>query len=254
MDIATLLGLVASLALVGTAIGLGGNLPAFLDAPSLLIVVAGTVCVTMISFTFKELGHALAAIASTFTIRKSDLQREATRLVQLAVQARKDGLLSLQAAARQEADPFFRQGFALAVDNTSPELIEKVLHADTATMLENHATALAVLRRASEIAPAMGLIGTLIGLVQMLGQLSDPDKIGPAMAIAILTTFYGAVLAYMVFTPLAGKLEHNSSAELLVRKLHTAAILSLARQENPRQLELTLNALLPPAHRIRVFK
>lgn len=254
MDLATLIGLCVSIGVVAYAVAMGGNFGAFLDVPSILIVGVGTVFITMVSFNFKELGHALAAIGGTFALRETALEKEAIRLVELAQKARKEGILNIQNEVPRQTDPFFRQGLALVVDSAPADLIEKLLYADTATMLERHATALAVLRRAAEISPAMGLIGTLIGLVQMLGQLSEPDKIGPAMAIAILTTFYGAIMAYMVFLPLAGKLERNGGADLLLRKLHTAAVMSIVKQENPRQLELTLNALLPPAHRIRVFK
>ena len=100
----------------------------------------------------------------------------------------------------------------------------------------------------------MGLIGTLIGLVQMLGNLDDPSKIGPAMAVALLTTMYGAILANMVFGPLAAKLERNSGEEISLRRIYTLAVLSIVRQENPRQLELMLNTVLPPAKRISVFE
>lgn len=108
-------------------------------------------------------------------------------------------------------------------------------------------------RKSADIAPAMGLIGTLIGLVQMLGNLDDPTKIGPAMAVALLTTLYGAILSTMVFTPLASKLERNTNEELLISQLYLEGILSIARQENPRQLETVMNTLLPPSKRVRYF-
>ncbi len=110
-----------------------------------------------------------------------------------------------------------------------------------------------VFRKAAEVSPAMGLIGTLVGLVQMLGNLEDPSSIGPSMAVALLTTFYGAILAHMVFSPLASKLERNSDEEALVQNFYLLGAASIVRQENPRRLEMVLNALLPPASRLRYF-
>lgn len=254
MDLATLLGLLSAVGVMGTAIVMGGNLTGFVDGPSLLIVVAGTLAVTLVSFTFVEIGGALQAIGSTFRLQSSTFSDQAAKLVNLCIRARKDGIMALQRDAAAESDAFLRQGLILAVDSNPPELIDRVLHADTAQLLQRQTHALAVLRRAGDIAPAMGLIGTLIGLVQMLTKLSDPASIGPAMAVAILTTFYGSVLAYMVFTPLAGKVEHNSAVMLQRRKIQLAGILAISKLENPRQLELTLNSLLPPEQRIRVFK
>ena len=112
---------------------------------------------------------------------------------------------------------------------------------------------LRILRRAGEVAPAMGLIGTLVGLVQMLGQLEDPSSIGPAMAVALLTTFYGAILANMFFLPLATKLERNAGVEAQVKQIYALGAASIARQENPRRLEVALNATLPPTERVRFF-
>ena len=118
---------------------------------------------------------------------------------------------------------------------------------------QRHVKSTGVLRKAAEFAPAMGLIGTLIGLVQMLGNLQDPSTIGPAMAVALLTTFYGAVLANMVFMPLASKLERNSAEEMLIYNLYTMGATSIGRQENPRRLEMLLNSVLPPAKRVKYF-
>jgi chemotaxis protein MotA len=120
-------------------------------------------------------------------------------------------------------------------------------------MIQRHAKSTSVLRKMAEFAPAMGLIGTLIGLVQMLSSLSDPSTIGPAMAIALLTTFYGALLANFVFLPLAAKLERNSQEEVLVNNVYLMGAASIGRQENPRRLEMLLNSVLPPSKRVRYF-
>ncbi len=250
----TLFGLFLSLGLVGGAIAIGGHFGAFVDLPSLMIVIGGTLTVTLTSFPLAEVLRAAVTTSGTLVSKVPEFPSLARRLIALSQKARASNMLALQDDARKETLPFLKQALSLAVDGAPAEAIEKLLYNDTTTMVERHERALAVLRRAAEVAPSMGLIGTLIGLVQMLGALSDPASIGPAMAIAILTTFYGAVLAYLVLTPLATRLERNGADDLLTRKLITTAILSLVRQENPRQLELHLNAQLPPTQRVQVFK
>jgi chemotaxis protein MotA len=134
------------------------------------------------------------------------------------------------------------------------EEIETVLKREIHETMQRHASSAGIFRKAAEISPGMGLIGTLIGLVQMLGNLNDPATIGPSMAVAVLTTFYGAVMATMVFAPIASKLERNAEGEVLVANIYMLAAASIARQENPRRLEGLLNALLPPEKRVRFYK
>ena len=131
--------------------------------------------------------------------------------------------------------------------------VEAIMRRDMHSTVQRHAKSTNVLRKLGEFAPAMGLIGTLIGLVQMLGRLNDPSTIGPSMAVALLTTFYGAVLANIVFLPLAAKLERNSTEEALVNNVYLMGATSIGRQENPRRLEMLLNSLLPPSQRVQYF-
>ncbi|MBI1308790.1 MAG: flagellar motor protein MotA [Proteobacteria bacterium] len=255
MDYATAIGLLSSIVLITLAIAVGGHLPAFVDLPSVLIVIGGTLTVTLTSFTFTDVVRTLAISASALTHQQPTFSALARHLLQFAQKTRQaGGLLALQKDVAAEPNAFLRQALSLAVDGAPAETIEKLLYQDTVSYMERHERALAVLRRAADVAPAMGLIGTLIGLVQMLGQLSDPTAIGPAMAVAILTTFYGAILSYVVLTPLATKLERTGADDLLTRKLITTAVLSYLKQENPRQLQLHLNAQLPPALRVSVFR
>ena len=174
-------------------------------------------------------------------------------LLELSQKARAKGVLSIQTDTQRVADPFFRQSLTMVIDGMHADAIDATMRNDTHSLLERHQQGVSILRKAAEIAPAMGLIGTLIGLVQMLANLDNPSAIGPAMAVALLTTLYGAVLANMVLTPLANKLERNSQDEYLLRRLYQAGIQSLVRQENPRQLELMLNTILPPSQRLRFF-
>ena len=253
MDLATLIGLILGFALVGMAIVMGGSAAAFIDIPSVLIVVAGTFAITTVSFTLKEIITAQKVMLKTLLFKMPNAQDEAKKLIELSQKARASGLLAIQSDVESIDVEFLKRGLSLAVDGTSPEVVETVMKGDTSAMLQRHQSGVMALKKSAEVAPAMGLIGTLIGLVQMLGNLDDPSKIGPAMAVALLTTMYGAVLANMVFSPLAGKLERNSAEELRLRKIYTTGVLSIMKQENPRQLELVLNTILPPAQRISMF-
>lgn len=253
MDIATLLGLVGSFALVVGAIFLGGSLGAFIDIPSVLIVVAGTLLVTTTSYTLPEIIKAQGLYMKTLFFSAPNLVEEVKFILSLAQKSRANGLLSIQSEVEKISNEYLKKALTLAVDGSNPEFIEGMMKTDTASMAERHEKGINILKRSAEVAPAMGLIGTLIGLVQMLGNLSDPNAIGPSMAVALLTTMYGAVLANMVFSPLAAKLERNSGVEIAARQVYLHSVLSMVKQENPRQLEVTLNSLLPPKDRVSVF-
>ncbi len=254
MDIATLIGLLAGFGLVLSAIAIGGAFSSFVDIPALMIVLGGTFGITMVSFSMRETFAAQLVIIKALFHRRSDPIEAAEEGLRFAIQSRKDGVLALQkSVAALDHLPFLQKSLALAVDGTTGDDIERIMGRELLGMIDRHAKGVSILRRAAEVAPAMGLIGTLIGLVQMLGKLDDPASIGPAMAVALLTTFYGAVLANMVFSPLAGKLERNSSEEALVNRLYMTAAASIGRGENPRRLEMLLNTILPPAKRLHYF-
>jgi len=229
IDFATILGLLLGFTLIMLAISVGGDVPAFLDLPSALIVIGGTFAITMVCFTLQEIWRTQKTLLKTMVFRLPDETGEARMMLELAQRARASGLLGIQKEIETLSDPFVRQGFRLAVDGVNPEAIEAVMRGDTESMLDRHQKSISVLRKAAEVAPAMGLVGTLIGLIQMLGNLSEPDKIGPAMAIALLTTLYGALLANLVFMPLAAKLERNSLSEYQLRRIYTVAVLSVVR-------------------------
>jgi chemotaxis protein MotA len=178
----------------------------------------------------------------------------AYRMLELAEQARREGLLGLQRRLDRLADePFLRKAVSLVIDGTPGEELERLLEREVNAVRQQLEGSASIFRKAAEVAPAMGLIGTLVGLVQMLSNLQDPASIGPAMAIALLTTFYGAILAYMVFSPLASKLERDTDEQELVQNVYLLGIASIGRKENPRRLEMQINALLPPAHRVSYF-
>jgi chemotaxis protein MotA len=253
VDLATVLGLLFGLGFIGVAISLGGKISAFVDVPSILIVVGGTFAITTVCFSIPEIVRAQKVVLNAIMFRLADPTTEARVMLELAQKVRANGLLAIQSDVERLADPHARKIFMLAVDGVNPEALETIMRSDSANMVDRHQRTVSILRKSAEIAPAMGLIGTLIGLVQMLGNLSDPNAIGPAMAVALITTLYGAILAYTIFIPLAAKLERNSQAEFQLRRLYQASVLSVLKQENPRQLEVLLNTILPPGQRVSVF-
>ncbi len=254
VDVATIIGLISGFGLIAAAILLGGDPASFINPPSILIVIGGTLAITTMCFTIADMARTFKVIGKTFIYASRDPSDAATQVLQIAELARRQGVLSLQNVLDSiRAEPFLHKGMLMVVDGTPGEEVEAIMRRDlNATMLRHHKGA-NILRKAAEFAPAMGLIGTLIGLVQMLGNLDDPSTIGPAMAVALLTTFYGAVLANMVFSPMASKLERNSTEEAMVNTVYMMGAASIGRQENPRRLEMLLNSILPPSKRIQYF-
>jgi chemotaxis protein MotA len=252
-DGATILGLAGGLLLVVIAIGLGGSASAFFNLPGLIIVVGGTIAVTTVCFTMADVGRTIAIIGSTFVARDRNPEDVAYTMLELSDFARKHGVLRLQGQPLQRfaKEPLLFKALSMLVEGLPEKDIADILNENLAATTARVQRSANVLRKAAEISPAMGLIGTLIGLVQMLGNLSDPSVIGPAMAVALLTTFYGVVLANMVFNPLAAKLERNAAEEHLIGYIYTLGTLSIIRKDAPRRLEMLLNSALPPESKVR---
>jgi chemotaxis protein MotA len=248
------LALIGAVALVALAISLGGSPLAFFHFPSFLMVVGGTFAVTCVSFSAGDVVRAHPTMAAALTNSTPDAIDAARGMMTLADLVRRHGPLALQDQLAQfKDDPFLHRAMSLVVDAAPPEEIEAVMTAEADATAQRMQRSASIMRRAAEVAPAMGLIGTLVGLVQMLGSLDEPSKIGPAMALALLTTLYGALLANIVFSPLAAKIERNASAEAILRQIYMIGAISMARQENPRRLEILLNSVLPPWQQIRFF-
>ncbi len=254
VDIATLFGIIGAFALIITAIALGGSPYAFIDIPSICIVIGGTFGITIACYSFRDIWTAVSIVVSTVFYQTRSPSSAALHVLQLAQLSRRKGLLAMEPyVPRLMNEEMLHKGLKMLVEGATGDEIESIMQGEMQAAARRHTRTVGVLRKAAEISPAMGLIGTLVGLVQMLGNLSDPSTIGPGMAVALLTTFYGAVLANMVFTPLASKLERNSSEEALINQIHVMAATSIGRQENPRRLEMLLNTILPPDHRIEYF-
>lgn len=254
LDFTTIFGIVLTFVLISIAIMIGRSDANFFNIPSFLIVVLGTMSVTSVSYSWDELLNAGKVIGNSLFHKKQRASTMAKQLMDIAVVAKKSGFLTLSKAENElQKDPHLYKAVQIVTDGYSSDDTERVLAQDLDALVERHRRSASILRRGAEISPAMGLIGTLIGLVQMLANLSDPETIGPAMAVALLTTFYGALLGTAVLTPMAAKLERNSNDEALIRTLVLTAMSSIARQDNPRRLEMLLNSELPPSQQIEYF-
>lgn len=254
-DYSTIAGIFIALVIMGVAVSMTGKVVSFFDVPSLLIVFGGTFAVTLACFSWKEMGGLGRSLEQVVFTKIGDFKEIGTQSVHIAEYAKKNGLLGLQNKEKEvDRHSILYKGMKMLVDGTSIQEVDQVLRQDIESILQRNRRSATMLRRASEIAPAMGLIGTLIGLVQMLGELENPQNIGPHMAIALLTTLYGALLAYMILTPLASKIERNSEEELILNKIYLTSVVSIGNQENPRKLERMLNTILPPSKRLKVYK
>lgn len=254
IDFVTILGLILSFGLIASAIMIGDSNANFFNVPSLLIVLLGTITATSVAYTSKELLSSGTVIGLTIYRPSRQYNKITTSLMALAVIARKRGILALSAYENQtRKEPFMAKAIQLVVDGFNAEDIERILQDEIDKEIERDQRAASMLKRGSEIAPAMGLIGTLVGLVQMLAELENPETIGPAMAVALLTTFYGAILGTVVLSPMAAKLEKACADNILLKRLSLKAALSIIKQENPRNLEMMLNSELPPSERIVYF-
>lgn len=254
LDLTTIFGLVLTFALISIAIFIGQSDANFFNIPSFLIVILGTMTVTSISYSWEEFSNAGKVIGNSLFKKRMRPSVAARQLMDVATLAKQKGLLSLAGLENElKKDPDLYKAVQIVTDGYSAPDIERVLAQDLDSLVERHRRSASILRRGAEISPAMGLIGTLIGLVQMLANLQDPESIGPAMAVALLTTFYGAILGTAVLSPMAAKLEGNSNQEAMLKTLIMITMSSIARQDNPRRLEMLLNSELPPSERIKYF-
>ncbi len=248
MDIATLIGLVGACAVVVVTVLMGGQPMVFINAPSLVIVLAGTVMVVMMKFSLGQFLSAAKVAAAAFSSKQESPEELIEKSVELAQAARKDGILSLEEA--EISNSFMKQGLDLIIDGHDQEVVKAILAKDMNMAVQRHIEGQKIFKAIGDVAPAMGMIGTLIGLVQMLSTLDDPSQIAPAMAVALLTTLYGAVLSNMVALPIADKLELRSGEEKRNKSLIIDAIGGIQDSQNPRVIESLLLNYLPRSKRL----
>lgn len=253
MDLATVIGIVVAFGLVVISLLLGAGITPYIEIQSVLIVIGGTFGVILINWPLKVVLSIGKVIKNAFFVSPMDLPAMTTRLVEYAGKARKEGILALESASEAEPAMFLRKGIQMAVDGLEPTVIQSLMEKEVEQTEARHKIGADLFQAFGTFAPAMGLIGTLIGLVGMLQSMDDPSTIGPSMAVALLTTFYGAVLANMLFLPIAGKLRTRSEEEVTSMELMLEGILSISAGDNPRILETKLHAFLEPKLRHSQF-
>jgi len=250
MDLGSTIGLLLGFGLVVWSILMDGTIGAFLNLPGVMIVLGGSIAATMIS---EELGNVLTSFkvaVKAFLNKRPDLDGTIKQLADLAVVVRKEGLLALE--NQQIDDPTLAKGVRLAVDGIPPEEIKATLRSSLSSLKARHKRGRAMFKFMASTAPAMGMVGTLIGLVQMLQVMDDPSSIGPAMAVALLTTLYGALLAFLVFGPIAEKLDMRSKEETANVQIILDGLDSVLKGENARIVQEKLEVQLPPKDRAPV--
>ncbi len=251
MDIATLIGIVMAFGLVMFAIGSG--LPSFMDPPSMLIVIGGTIGVILVSYPLADVLKLIGVSLKTFMYKIGSPKETISELVELSQVVRKEGILALESKMDDISNPFMSKGLQMAIDGQEPSEIEDILYTEMDKLSLRHAKGAELMAQVGTMAPAMGMIGTLVGLVLMLQNMSDPASIGPSMSIALLTTFYGAIIANIFALPMSAKLKSRSKDEILLHEIILTGIQSLVAGENPRVMEQKLLGFLPPKERISSF-
>ena len=250
MDIATLLGLIFGIVVVGYAVLSGSDLWLFLNLPGFLIVVGGTFAATLIKFPLSNVFTALKTGTKAAFISDKESPRELINIaIELARKNRKGGMLAMQDV--QLDNEFFQKGIQLTIDGHNIDVIREALTAEMELTIQRHTEGSKIFRAIGDSAPAFGMIGTLVGLVQMLSNMDDPKTIGPAMAIALLTTLYGALIANLVAMPIADKLDSKVEQEAVTKSLILESVLQIHAGQNPTVLEDLLEAYLPENQRVR---
>lgn len=253
MDLGSIIGLVVCIVLVIFAIVSGdqgfGALKNFLDGQSALITIGGALCAILASNTLQGFIGGLKTIALVFKRPEIDSPSIIAKVIELSNVARKEGLLALEEAAADLDDAFLKKGILLIVDGTDPDLVRGILETEMISIEARHKGNIGLWQDIASMGPAWGMIGTLVGLINMLQALDDPATIGPSMAVALITTLYGSMMANWICTPVASKLKLNNELEMQVKEIMIEGLLSIQAGENPRVIEEKLKSFLSPAER-----
>ncbi|MEC8379133.1 MAG: motility protein A [Myxococcota bacterium] len=250
MDISSVVGFILAVVLLIAGMAKGSSLLIFVDIPSILIVVLGSIAAMGVSFPMANLIGSFKVMRNAFFFTPRDPKGVISLLQDMANRARREGPLALEEFIDELGDDFFARGVQMIVDANEPDTIEDILFTEIDKIEERHKLGIDFFDTLSVMAPAFGMIGTLIGLVQMLQNLSDPSAIGPAMAVALLTTFYGSLIANVFAVPIAKKLKFRSDEEIQEKQLIAQGLLSIVNRESPRFLVDRLNINLPPTLRV----
>ncbi len=247
MDIASVIGLLLAIGLILGSIATGSApFSAFLDLPSVLVVIGGSIGAGFICFPLKSI-LSIPLVAKKVFLNKTDNATDLIeQIVSLAETARRDGLLALEARLDEVKCGFIRLGIQMAVDGTRPEVIEDIMRTEMDAVATRHRDGKSIMDQMGRFAPAYGMIGPLMGLIMMLADMSDPSKIGSGMAVALITTLYGAIVANVFFIPFAEKLGFINKQEMLSLEIIVRGIMAIQSGENPRVVEQKLSTFLPP--------
>ena len=249
MDIASLGGILIGVVMVIFGIFSSGGFAAFenfVDLPSVFITIGGSISSVMTAHKLPDFINGFKSISLPFQDKIVNPGQVITQIIELSNIGRKEGLLALEEAANNIEDDFLKKGIMLVVDGTDPELVRGILETDLYCLQDRHSRVIGFWEKWAEMGPAWGMIGTLIGLVNMLKQLNDPDSIGPQMAVALLTTLYGSLIANWMCTPISYKLKENDALEVMMKEITIEGLLSIQAGENPRVIEEKLKSFLAP--------
>lgn len=252
MDIASLLGIILCFVLVIYGIIVGADVSAlknFVDVPSILITLGGSFCAVLAQYTLQDFVKGIKSFALIFKLSEFDLPEVIRKIIDLSNIARKEGLLALEEASSELDDEFLKKGVLLIVDGTDPELVRGILETEMGSIESRHKKNEAFWNNLAGMGPAWGMIGTLIGLINMLQDMNDPSAIGPAMAVALTTTLYGSMLANWICIPVVGKLNAKNGTEMVIKEVMIEGLLSIQAGENPRVIEEKLKSFLSPVEK-----
>jgi chemotaxis protein MotA len=249
LDILTWVGVIAGAFVIVWGILIGSSLMVFYDFASIVITIFGSVCSLLINYPLNEFKRLPKVMGKCFTDQTESTMDTIQTFANLSRKARREGLLSLEDQIAEVKDDFLKRGLQMVVDGIEPEAIKDIMELEIGEMESRHKTGIAMLKSWASYAPAFGMIGTLIGLIQMLVNLTDSSKIASGMAVALITTFYGAVMANFILTPMAEKLSYKSSKEATSREMMIEGILALQSGVNPRIVEEKLVCYLSPSDR-----
>lgn len=252
MDIATIIGILLGFFVIVSAIVVGGGWQSFVHLPSLAITIGGMLCATLIHFSLPQFLGIFSVVKKTIVTKIPSASELVQNMVNFAAINRRDGALALEQEIPKVSDLFFVKGLQMLVDGNDPEAIRDFMTLEIENLQDRHNNGKKILEFMGAAAPAFGMIGTLIGLVQMLKNLSSPDQIGAGMAVALLTTFYGAFAANLIFIPLAGKLGIYSKAEATAREMIVEGICSMAQGDNPTAIREKMQAFISQSRREEV--
>ncbi len=230
----------------------GGNLGAYVDMPSVYLTVGGTIGAIIMAFPGDKLKSVGGAFKAAFISKEPDMLGMVQTIVSFAEKARREGLLALESDVGELDNEFLKKSIQLVVDGTDPELVKAILDTEIGILEDRHSGNKSIFDSTAELAPAYGMIGTLVGLIAMLGNLQDVNALGPGMAVALITTMYGSMMANMICIPISKKLASRSAKEIMSMELMVEGILAIQAGENPRIVEEKLKVFLPPKMRQRL--